>query len=95
MDDELYKILFDYVKNQKWDKFKEELKKLDKNFDINIRDENYNYLLTYAILFNQPDVVELLMDRNAKIDSFDTEGFSILYIPIKFRFNNILDILLK
>ena len=32
MDDELYKILFDYVKNQKWDKFKEELKKLDKNF---------------------------------------------------------------
>ena len=95
MEFEIYNTLFTLVKNQKWDEFVKNLDKLDDQFDVNIRDDSLNYLLTYSIIFNQPHIVKMLLDRHAKIDMIDSEGFSVLYIPIKYRFDEILNILLK
>ena len=93
---EVYKLLFDYAKNQKWDNFINELKNIDdEHLDINIKDNDNNYLISYAIIYNKIDIVKLLIDKNAKIDILDKDGVSILYIPIKYNFNEILLLLLE
>jgi ankyrin repeat protein len=92
---EQYAILFDLVKENKWDEFKENISKTDLSFDINVRDDQNNYLLTYATVFNKPDIVNLLLERGAKLDILDTEDRSILYIPIKYGYHKILELLLE
>ena len=62
---EVYKLLFDYAKNQKWDKFVNELKNLDdEHTDINIKDKDNNYLISYAIIYNKPEIVKLLIEKS-------------------------------
>ena len=48
-----YINLFKLLKDHEWDKFKKLLNNLDPDIDINMRDEQNEYLLTYAILFNK------------------------------------------
>lgn len=91
---EQYITLFSLMKDNKWDEFKEYMDKMDLSFDINIRDDQNNYLLTYATIFNKPDIVNLLLNKGAKLDILDSEDRSILYIPIKYGYNEILEILL-
>ena len=86
-------ILFDMIKDHQWEKFIEYLKN-NEDVDVNIRDETDNYLINYAILFNKIDAVSILIHRGSKLDITDTDGRSILYIPIKYAFNKILDLLL-
>ena len=86
-------ILFDYVKNHKWDKFVDLLKK-DESIDINIRDSNFNYLIQYAIMFNKKDITTLLINKGCKLDIIDADGRSILFNPIKFNYIDILKLLL-
>jgi ankyrin repeat protein len=64
-------------------------------FDINIRDEQNNYFLTYAVTLNQPSIVKFLIDNGAKIDIVDKYDRSILAIPITYSYNEILEILLE
>lgn len=95
MEFEIYNYMFNYLKNHEWDNFISKLETFDSDFDVNTRDNDNNYFITYAIIFNQPKIVKLLLDREAKMDMIDQEGFSILYIPIKFKYNKILDVLLE
>ena len=86
--------MFDYIKNNKFDKLID-LIKIDNKYDINVRDENGNYLITYAIIKNKIDVVELLLSKNARIDIFDQEGRSILYLPTKYGYDQIIRLLIE
>ena len=86
--------LFKLLKNHEWDKFKELINKTEE-LDLNIRDNSNNYLLQYVILYNKSDLVELLLNNNAKIDINDNDGRNILYNPIKYNYSKIIDILLK
>lgn len=86
--------LFDLLKNHQWDQFIEYIEK-NKDIDINVRDNQNNYLLTYAILFNKPDIVKLLIKYNARIDIVDNENRSILYIAIKYDYQEIITILIE
>lgn len=90
--DENY-ILFKYIKNHEWTKFKSFLQK-DDDIDVNIRDENYNYLIQYVVLFNKIDETKLLIQKGCRLDIIDTDGRSILYIPIKYNYVDILKLLL-
>jgi ankyrin repeat protein len=95
---DIYKNLFDYIKNHKYDKFKEILLEIDPNdifFDINARDDQNNYLLTYAVNLNLPDIIMLLIERGSRIDITDKHDRSILLIPITFSYLETLEILLK
>ena len=87
-------ILFDLIKNSKWDDFINYLEE-NKNIDVNIRDINGNYLISLAVLLNNIKAVNLLIKRGSRLDIIDNEGRSILYIPIKYGykdlFNNLLD----
>lgn len=88
--------LFEFIKSHKFKEFKNILDEDSNNFiDVNIRDDQNNYLLSYAILFNKIDLVELLIKKGAKIDITDTDDRSILYIPIKYNYIEIIKILLQ
>ena len=95
---EIYNNMFDMLKNHKYDKFIDILNSIDIDdimFDINIRDDQNNYFLTYAITLNQPDIVQMLIAKGSKIDIVDKYDRSIIIIPITYSYLEILKILLE
>jgi ankyrin repeat protein len=86
--------LFNLIKNQKWNNIKSILKNKNNNIDVNIRDNNKNYLMHYAILYNNIEITELLLENNAKIDIIDIDGRCILYYPVKYNYYDMLSLLL-
>lgn len=87
-------MLFDYMRGHEWDKFRELINQND-TIDINVRDNQSNYLLTYAIRFNKPDIVKLLLHRGAKHDIVDKMERSILYDAIESNFSQVMKIILE
>ena len=87
------KLLFKLIKEHKRDEFIK-LVQNNPNIDLNIRDESNNYLIQYAVLYNDIEIVKTLLDRGIKIDVHDVDYRSILYIPIKYNYNELLQILL-
>jgi ankyrin repeat protein len=90
-----YINLFKLLKDHEWNKFKNLLNKLDPEIDINMRDEQNEYLLNYAILYNRMDIIKMLIEKDAKIDIVDNEERSILYICIKYGYIDIINYLLE
>lgn len=86
-------ILFDLIKDKKFDEFTRYLKR-NEEIDVNIRDNNGNYLINFAILFNNIDSVSLLINRGSKLDMTDSDGRSILYNVIKYNYTKLLILLL-
>lgn len=84
--------LFLYIKKQEWDSFE---KKININIDFNIKDELNNYLIHYIILYNNLKILTKILTFDIKLDWLDNEGRSILYIPIKFNYIDIIKILLE
>jgi ankyrin repeat protein len=87
------KTLFHFAKNNMWDKFVDILKN-NEDIDVNIRDESNNYLINYAIVQNRIDAVSALINRKSNLDMTDQDGRSILFIPIKYNYNEIVKLLL-
>ncbi|AYV77233.1 MAG: ankyrin repeat protein [Barrevirus sp.] len=54
-----------------------------------------NYLISYAIIKNNKEIVELLIENECRIDILDQEGRSILYLPIKYDYRDIIKILVN
>ena len=88
------KILFDLIRKQKWKEFEEQLNNI-KDIDVNIRDNDKNYLLNYVILFNKYELISILVQKGSKLDIVDGDGRSIIYVPIKYRYDKILTLLLE
>ena len=85
--------LFDLIKNQKWDEFNNFLDK-NKDIDLNIRDKSQNYLIQYIVLYNQINIFKKLVLRGSKLD-IDSDGRTIIFIPIKYRYNKLLEEIIK
>jgi ankyrin repeat protein len=88
------KVLFDFAKIGEWNKIKEYLHK-NKDIDLNIKDQNDNYLLQHALVQNKPKIVELLLEYGVQLDIVDQDRRSILYLPIKYDNILMIKILLK
>ena len=88
------KLLFDLIKNNNYDEFKKVINK-EKTLDINFKDENGNYLIIYAIIKNNIDLVEVMIKKDCKVDITDQEGRSLLYLPIKYGYNEIVKLLIE
>lgn len=84
--------LFEYIKKSQWDKFESSL---NDKIDLDIKDEHSNYLIQYVILYNNVAILEKILKYNLSLDWLDNEGRSILYIPIKYGYIDIIRILLK
>ena len=94
LDTNINKLLFKLIKNHK---HKEFIKLVLDNpdLDLNIRDNSSNYLIQYAVLYNDVEIVKLLLKRNTKIDVYDIDYRSILYIPIKYNYHELLEVMLE
>lgn len=94
IDGDNIQYYFDLLRLHKWNTFIDKLNS-DNIFDVNMVDSYHNYLLTYAILYNQLVIVKLLLQKGARIDITDNEDRSLLYIAIKYNYRDIMEILLE
>jgi len=85
--------LIELVKNKKIKELENIIKK-DKEINLNVKDENYNYFIYYVLLYNLDELLDLVLKRNVRLDILDSDGRNILYTPIKFSYNTILKKLL-
>jgi ankyrin repeat protein len=88
------KKLFELIKNHQYEHLIDIIKS-DPNIDINEPDETGSYLIQYAILFRQKDLVALLISKNCKLDVLDSDGRSIFFIPVKFGYDEIVKLLIN
>ena len=85
--------VFSLIYDEKWKEI-EEILKFDDSVDVNMLDENGKYFMNYAIIHNKIDIVSLLINKGAKLDIYDSDGKTILYIPIEFKYKKMLELLL-
>ena len=60
--------------------------KNDKDINLNVKDINYNYFIYYVIIYNEEELLDLILTRNIRLDILDSDGRNILYYPIKFKY---------
>jgi ankyrin repeat protein len=91
-----YRNLFKYIKIHQWEDFKNTLNEIPyDDLDVNIKDEQGNYLITYAILYNKSEIVKLLLEKGAIIDIYNSlDGKPIIYLPIQFNYIDVLHVML-
>jgi len=87
--------LFELIKTHKVDEFIEYLSTIDADsFDINTRDASGNYLIFFAILFNRLNAIKKILERGARIDLYDVNGYCMLYYPIHLNYYETLETLI-
>jgi len=86
--------LFSYILKHDWDNFKKIVEDT-KDIDLNIRDDSNNYLIQFIIIYNQVNLIDLLISKKCKIDIIDSDGHSLLFYAIKFNYFSILEKLLN
>ncbi len=82
------KEIFNLVKNHEWDKLIKLIKST--KIDLNIKDNTGTWLIEYCILFNQIELIDLLLEKNIRLDITDDNSKSLLYNVIKFSYIGIL-----
>jgi hypothetical protein len=86
--------IFLLIKKNEFKKL-EEIFKTNNDIDLDIHDKNYNYIIHYLIIFNQIDLIKILLDKNIRLDVLDFDGRTILYYPIKFNYKELFSILIE
>jgi ankyrin repeat protein len=88
--------LFQFIKNNKEEQFIEYISALKPDeVDVNMKDEQGNYLIYFSILTNNKRAVQKLIEYGSRLDILDNEGHSILYYPIKLHYPEIIDALVQ
>ncbi len=90
-------LLIKLLQDNRWNDFEkkfDELKK-DSSFDFFIKGITGNYLIYYAIMYNHLPSLKKILETECILDILDSDGRSILYLPIKHQYHNILEILIK
>jgi ankyrin repeat protein len=85
--------LFQLIKSHNYDEIKKILN-LNNNIDLNILDKSDIYFIEYIIMYNNVELLALVLTKNIKLDILTNEGMSILYYPIKFGYYDIVQLLL-
>jgi len=86
--------LFKCMRNHEWEKLKEIINKYE-NINLNQKDDNNYNLLLYAIKYNRPDIVKLLLEKKSSIDIVDFYNRSILYEAIISNYYEIIELILN
>ena len=88
------KNIFKLIKENKFDELEKYIL-LNKNIDLDIKDDNFNYFINYVVNLNKIKFIKLAIKRGAQVDILDGDGKSILYSPIKFNNQETIDLILK
>jgi ankyrin repeat protein len=86
--------VFNMIKLKDFKKLKEFILK-NTNMDLNIYDQHNNYLIHYLILYDQYDILKLVLKRDIRLDILDIDDRTILHTPIKYNYTKILELLLE
>lgn len=81
-------LIFNFIRHKDWKNLIKLIKSTD--IDLNIKDNSGTWLLEYAIIFNQTEVIDILLEKNIRLDITDVDSKSILYNIIKFSYTDIL-----
>lgn len=88
--------LFQFIKSNKEEQFIEYISALTPDdVDVNMKDDQGNYLVFFAVMINNRRILRKLVEFGTRLDILDSEGYSILYYPIKFNYTEIFDMLLE
>jgi len=87
-------ILFKTIRKQEWKKCLKLLDTID-DYDLNIKDENSNYVLSYAVKYNRPEIVKKIFEKNMRHDIVDESGRSIIYEAVSNNYYEIIKIFLE
>lgn len=90
-----YTKIFQLIKNNKWDDILKLLDNLKIDIDINMRDKTNNYIINYAIMYNNIDLVKKICELGGRVDILDSDERSILYFPIKYGYDELLNFLIQ
>lgn len=90
-----YTKIFQLIKNNKWDDILKLLENVKIDIDINMRDKTNNYIINYAVMYNNISLVKKICELGGKIDILDSDERSILYFPIKYGYDELLDYLIE
>jgi len=71
--------LFNLLRNHRYEEFKQYIIDNNTSIDLNLRDTQGNYLLTYCVRFNQLSLVKFLLEKNVRYDIVNRYNQSILY----------------
>ena len=85
--------IFVLLENGKWLKIKKILLENEK-LDCDFKDNKNIYFLDYLVLFNQYDIIKLIINK-IKIDIVNENQQTILYIIIKYGYTNLLNLILE
>ena len=85
--------IFQLIKLQDWKNLTTLIKSND--IDYNIKDNSNIWFLEYLIMFNQVEIIEIILTKNIRIDIKDEQNKTILYMVIKFSYMSILKLLLE
>jgi len=88
------KILFQFLINNKFNDFKKFIENND-SIELNLRDEYGNYLITYAIIKNNINIIKILLTKGCRIDIVDQDGRSLIYLPIKYKYDDVVKLLIE
>lgn len=90
------KKIFDLLKNKEFDEI---YKMIDNNIltNLDIHDEQYNYLIYYFVIYNLVNIITLIFKKKIKcrLDILDFDGRCLLFHCIKLNYIDIADILIK
>jgi ankyrin repeat protein len=86
--------IFNLIKLKDFKKIKDIIEK-DENIDLNISDDQNNYLIHYILIYDQVEILKLILEREIRIDILDFDGRIILYTPIKFNYFDAFNLLLE
>ena len=79
--------IFNYIKNKKFNDLFEFIKK-NKDIDLDLYDENYNYVIQYLVMFNEIEIINYILNYNynIRLDVLDNDGRNLLFMPIKYNY---------
>jgi ankyrin repeat protein len=92
---DIYNNIFSLLKKSNWVELIKILQNLQDEIDINMRDKQNNYIINYAVIYNKIDLVKKIYELGGKIDILDSDERSILYFPIKYEYNELIDYLIE
>lgn len=86
--------IFDKIRERKYD---EVLEFISNNLDLdyNIKDSAGLYLIFYIVALNKVELVNKILLTNIRTDLYDLNGNTILFIPIKYNYIDIVKVLIN
>lgn len=87
-------MIFELLYKKKYDKLIKELTEYPK-LDLNITDTHNNYFISYVLLSGNTELLKKVLEFNIRLDIIDNDGYSLLYMPIKYNNIDIVELLIN